>query len=92
MLATPQNVWIYKHLTDMEIKEFIEHFAEQFEDAPECELSAETNFRDLDGWSSMVALCVMAMCDEEYDVKLKADEMRNANTIGELYETVKSHM
>ena len=76
----------------MELKEFIENFIEQFEEAPECELTTETCFRDLDGWSSMVALCVMAMCDEEYDVKLKADEMRNANTIGELFETVKSHM
>lgn len=76
----------------MELKDFIENFIEQFDDAPECELTAETRFRDLDGWSSMVALCVMAMCDEEYDVKLKADEMRSANTIGELFETVKSHM
>lgn len=74
----------------MELKEFIENFVDQFDDAPEVELSAETVFRNLDGWSSIVALSVMAMVDEEYDVQLKADEMRNADTIGELYEIVSS--
>lgn len=74
----------------MEISNFIENFIEQFEEEPTCELSAETNFRELDGWSSIVALSVMAMVDEEYDVQLSADEMRKANTIGELFETVSS--
>ena len=74
----------------MEIKEFIENFIDQFEDAPSCELTAETNFRELDGWSSIVALSVMAMVDDEYDVQLTADEMRSANTIGDLFNTVVS--
>lgn len=76
----------------MELKDFIENFIDQFDDAPEVELSENTMFRELDGWSSIVALSVMAMCDEEYEVQLKADEMRKANTIGELFETVKSRM
>lgn len=72
----------------MEIKDFIENFVDQFDDVPEVEVSVDTVFRDLDGWSSIVALSVMAMVDEEYDVQLKADEMRNASTIGELFEIV----
>jgi len=76
----------------MELQEFIKNFIDQFDDAPEAELSESTIFRELDGWSSIVALSVMAMCDEEYEVQLKADEMRKANTIGELYEIVKSRM
>lgn len=76
----------------MELKDFIENFIDQFDDTPEVELSENTMFRELDGWSSIVALSVMAMCDEEYEVQLKADEMRKANTIGELFETVKSRM
>ena len=74
----------------MEISNFIENFIEQFEDEPACEVTAETVFRDLDGWSSIVALSVMAMVDEEYDVQLTADEMRKANTIGDLFNTVSS--
>lgn len=74
----------------MELKEFVENFAEQFEDEPTCEITAETVFRDIDGWSSIVALSVMAMVDEEYDVQLTADEMRKATTIGDLFKTVVS--
>lgn len=76
----------------MEIKEFIDNFIDQFDDEPETELTRDTVFRDLDGWSSIVALSVMAMVDEEYEVQLKADEMRSANTIGELYDIVESHL
>ena len=74
----------------MEISNFIENFIEQFEDEPTCEVIAETVFRDIDGCSSIVALSVMAMVDEEYDVQLTADEMRKANTIGDLFNTVSS--
>lgn len=76
----------------MEIKEFLENFAEQFDDMDAKTLTPETNFRDLEEWSSLVALSVMAMIDEEYDVQLKADEMRNATTIQSLFDVVESHL
>lgn len=74
----------------MEIKEFIENFANQFDDTDVSVFSAETRFRELDGWSSLLALSVLAMVDEEYDVQLKADQMRKANTVQELFDIVKS--
>jgi len=76
----------------MEIKEFIENFADQFDEtAPEV-FTAETAFRDLEEWNSFLALAIMAMVKSEYDVNLTADEMRNANTVQELFDTVKSHL
>ena len=74
----------------MEIKEFIENFANQFDDTDGSVFSAETRFRELDEWSSLLALSVLAMVDEEYDVQLKADQMRKANTVQELFDIVKS--
>lgn len=74
----------------MEIKEFIENFANQFDDTDVSVFSAETRFRELDKWSSLLALSVLAMVDEEYDVQLKADQMRKANTVQELFDIVKS--
>lgn len=71
-------------------EEFIQHFTEQFDDELPAPLTLETEFRELDGWSSFTALSVMAMVDEEYDVQLTATEMRSANTVGELYDIVKS--
>jgi len=74
----------------MEIKDFISNFIDQFDDEPEEELNENTVFRELDGWSSIVALSVMAMVDEEYDVQIKADEMRHANTIGDIFRIVRT--
>ena len=74
----------------MEIKEFIENFANQFDNTDVSVFSAETRFRELDEWSSLLALSVLAMVDEEYDVQLKADQMRKANTVQELFDIVKS--
>lgn len=76
----------------MDIKEFIQNFADQFDEINVETLSAETKFRDLEEWSSMIALSVMAMIDEEYDVQIKADEMRNSQTVQELFDIVNSYL
>lgn len=76
----------------MELKEFIERFAEQFDETDMSEIKSDTKFRELDEWSSLVALSLMAMIDDEYDISLKADEMRRANTIQELFDLVKSKL
>lgn len=74
----------------MDINEFIEHFAEQFEETDAGEFKAETKFHDLDEWSSLIALSVIAMVDEEYDVTLKGADIENAITIEDLFNTVQS--
>lgn len=76
----------------MEIKDFIENFANQFEDTDANELKASTVFHELDEYSSLIALSIIAMVDEEYDVQLKGDDMRSAVTIEDLYNIVKSKM
>lgn len=80
----------YKLVFIMELKDFIQNFASLFEDTDISEFKEETKFRDLDEWSSLIALSVLAMVDEEYDVQLTADEMRKATTIGDLFNTVSS--
>lgn len=72
----------------MEIKEFVANFANQFEDTDASVFTPETRFRELDEWSSLLALSVLAMVDEEYDVQLRADQMRQAQTVGELFTIV----
>ncbi|MBR3073394.1 acyl carrier protein [Fibrobacter sp.] len=73
----------------MDINEFIEHFAEQFEETDAAEFKADTKFHDLDEWSSLMALNIIAMVDEEYDVTLKGADLENATTIEDLFNTVK---
>lgn len=72
----------------MEIKDFINSFAAQFEDTDASVFNAETKFRELDEWSSLTALSILAMIDEEYDIQLSPAEMRTTNTIQELFDLV----
>ena len=74
----------------MELNSFIEHFAEQFDETDASEFKAETVFKDLDEWSSLLALSIIAMADEEYDVTLKGEDIRNSSTIEDLFNVVKS--
>ena len=74
----------------MEIKEFIENFADQFDDTDASEIKADTVFKELDEWSSLIALSIIAMVDEEYDIAIKGDDIRNSNTVEDLFNAVKA--
>ena len=76
----------------MELNKFIENFASQFDETGASVFTAETAYRDLDDWSSMQALSIIAMVDEEYGVKIKGDDIRNSETIQQLFEIVKSRL
>ena len=74
----------------MEINEFIANFADQFDETDASVFTPETKFRELEEWSSLIALSVIAMVDEEYDVTLKGDDMRAAQTIEDLFKAVQA--
>lgn len=76
----------------MELKDFIVNFSEQFDDIENVELTPETRFRDIEGYTSLVALMIITMVDEEYNVTISGDDMRSVNTIGELYNLVASRL
>lgn len=74
----------------MELQDFIEKFAEQFEDTPASEFKADTAFKELDEWSSLIALSVIAMVDDEYDKSIRGDVIRNSTTIEDLFNRIKA--
>ncbi len=74
----------------MDLLQFVENFASQFDDTNPAEITATTAFHDLEEWSSLTALSIIAMVDEEYDVTLKGDDIRNAVTVEDLFNTVAS--
>lgn len=76
----------------MDINDFIAHFAEQFDFTDFDEFKAETVFRNLDEWSSLMALSIIAMIDEEYDVTLQGKDMKAAITIEDLFNIVQSKL
>ena len=76
----------------MNIQDFITNFAEQFDETEVGVFNPSTKYRDLDEWSSMLALSILAMVDDEYDVQLKAEEIRATTTIQELFDLVQSKL
>ena len=49
-------------------------------------------FHELEEYSSLIALSIIAMVDEEYGVTIGANEMSAAVTIQDLFDTVKSKL
>ena len=72
------------------MEKFIKHFAAQFDDTEASELTSTTVFKELEEWSSLLALSVIAMVDEEYGAKIKGEDIRNSKTIEDLYKIVTS--
>ncbi|MBQ3839232.1 MAG: acyl carrier protein [Fibrobacter sp.] len=73
----------------MDITEFVSQFADQFMNPNETDFSPETRFHELSGWSSMTALMEIAMMEENYGVTVPSEEIRDAETIQDLFEAVK---
>lgn len=74
----------------MEIQEFLANFAAQFDETDSSEITVTTLFHDLDEWSSLTALSIIAMVDEEYDVTLKGDDLNKSKTVEDLFNVVKA--
>jgi acyl carrier protein len=76
----------------MNITDFIKNFADQFDDTEPSVFNENTNFKELEEYSSLTALNIISMVDDEYNVYLKGDDIRNSNTIAELYKIVESRI
>lgn len=76
------------YLFFMNIQDFIENFAAQFDDTEAEVFTPETKFRELDEWSSLTALTIIAMVDDEYDIIIKGNDILSSETIQDLYDIV----
>ena len=74
----------------MEIEDFIKNLTDQYDDVKIQDMTPETNFKAFDEYSSLIALSIIAMVDDEYGVTLKGDDLRKATTVQELFDIAKS--
>ena len=72
----------------MDKNQFLQSFAEQFDETEPAAITMNTKFKEMDEWSSMVALMVIAMVDENYNKKITGADLREASTIEQLFERV----
>ena len=72
----------------MDIKDFTAKFAELFFDTDPSEFKPDTVFKELDEWSSLSVIQIIAMADAEYGVTIDGTVIRNADTIQDLFNAV----
>jgi acyl carrier protein len=72
----------------MEISKFVQDFELLFDEVEPGSISKDTIFRDIGEWSSLLALVVIAMVDEEYEVKLTGDDIRTSVTVKDLFDKI----
>lgn len=72
----------------MELQQFVKKFAEQFDETDISEFEPETVFKNLDEWSSLTALSIIAMIDDDYKAKVTGEDIKNASTIEDLFKLI----
>lgn len=72
----------------IEITKFVQDFELLFDEVEVGSITKDTVFRDIDEWSSLIALVVIAMVDEEYDIKLTGDDIRTSVTVKDLFDKI----
>jgi len=74
------------------IGEFISTLETEFDELAPGALKPDTKFTDLDEWSSMYSLIIIALIDTEYEVTITGEDLTNISKVEELYEIVKLRM
>ena len=74
----------------MTLDEFVSAFAAEFDETPEDQFKAGTEFKALDEWSSLTALSIIAMVDEQMDKTITGADIRASKTIEDLFNLANS--
>lgn len=72
----------------MELNDFVKAFAEQFDETDISVIQATTEFHQLEEWSSLVALGVIAFVKTEYGKTITGEEIRASTTVEDLFNLV----
>lgn len=74
----------------MELQDFIANFAEQFDETDASEIQAETKFHELEEWSSLTGMGVIALAKTEYGKAITGKEIRECETVEDLFNLIKN--
>ena len=72
------------------MKEFLENFANQWDDTEIEVFTPECEFHELEEWSSLTGLAILNMIDKKYRVKVLPAELKGCITIQDVYDLVLS--
>ncbi len=72
------------------VEEFVQKVEAEFDDLEPGTLLPDTKYRELEDWSSMHALVVIAFIDIEYGVTVKGEDLRSTETMRDIYHVVQN--
>ena len=78
-------------MKDLNLKSFMCVFSEQFEEE-DVHIHSHTKFKELEDWSSLQSLIVITALDEAFKYVLSADDIREAETVEDLYQIMRKVM
>lgn len=67
---------------------FIDLIRDQFSDKEKALINKNTDLKSLKEWTSLQTMIVVNEIDKEYGVVLDFNDIKNAITVSQLYETV----
>ena len=74
----------------MRIEKLVQDFANQFDETEMSEFKADTVFQELEEWSSLTAMSVIAFIKTEYGKSVTGKEIRSCGTIEDLFNLLLS--
>lgn len=74
----------------MDLNDFLANFAEQFDETDASEITASTEFHELDEWSSLTGMGVIAFVKTEYGKTITGKELRECDTVEDVFNLVAS--
>lgn len=74
----------------MELQDFIKSFADQFDDTDPEEIKSDTVFHDLDEWSSLTGMSVLALAKTEYGKAITGAELKACVTVEDVFNLIKN--
>ncbi len=74
----------------MELKEFLKAFADQFDDTDISEITPDCEFHELEEWSSLTGMGIIAMVKTQYGKTITGKEIRECKTVEELFKLVEN--
>ena len=72
----------------MDKKVFLANFADQFEDTDPRDIQFDTKFHNLDEWSSLVGMTILAMAKVSYGKTISGEELKQCVTVEDVYNLI----
>lgn len=79
---------VFFYFWAMNLAEFVSRFSGCFSPQVALSIKADTVFRELEEWNSMMALIIISMVDSDFGKELSADDIRASVTVEDLFNKI----